>query len=59
MKTQFRDAVIRTAPMPSDCNSNGDIFGGWALAQMDIAVAGACGDRRGGGDDFPSADQSR
>ncbi len=23
--------------MPSDCNANGDIFGGWVLAQMDIA----------------------
>jgi acyl-CoA thioesterase YciA len=29
--------VIRTAPMPSDVNANGDIFGGWVLAQMDIA----------------------
>lgn len=37
MKTHFRDAIIRTAPMPSDCNSSGDIFGGWVLAQMDIA----------------------
>jgi len=31
------EPVIRMAPMPSDCNSNGDIFGGWVLAQMDIA----------------------
>ena len=23
--------------MPSDCNSNGDIFGGWVLSQMDMA----------------------
>ena len=23
--------------MPSDSNSNGDIFGGWVLSQMDIA----------------------
>ena len=23
--------------MPSDANSNGDIFGGWVLSQMDIA----------------------
>ena len=37
MKTQFRDAVILSAPMPSDCNNSGDIFGGWVLAQMDIA----------------------
>ncbi|MCG8691149.1 MAG: acyl-CoA thioesterase [Minwuiales bacterium] len=31
------DPVIRAAPMPSDCNSNGDIFGGWVLSQMDVA----------------------
>jgi acyl-CoA thioesterase YciA len=31
------EPVIRTAPMPSDVNANGDIFGGWVLAQMDIA----------------------
>src|SRR5690606_17899243 len=24
-------------PMPSDLNGNGDVFGGWVLAQMDIA----------------------
>lgn len=29
--------LIRVAPMPSDCNPNGDIFGGWVLSQMDIA----------------------
>jgi acyl-CoA thioesterase YciA len=34
---QPRDPVIRSAPMPSDVNANGDIFGGWVLAQMDIA----------------------
>ena len=27
--------------MPADTNSAGDIFGGWLLAQMDLA-AGAC-----------------
>ena len=26
MTSEFRDPVIRTAPMPSDCNNNGDIF---------------------------------
>ncbi len=31
------EPVIRTAPMPSDCNNNGDIFGGWVLSQMDVA----------------------
>ena len=28
---------IRAVPMPADANANGDIFGGWVLAQMDIA----------------------
>jgi acyl-CoA thioesterase YciA len=27
--------------MPADANPNGDIFGGWQLAQMDLAGAGA------------------
>lgn len=31
------EPIIRTAPMPSDVNANGDIFGGWVLSQMDIA----------------------
>jgi acyl-CoA thioesterase YciA len=29
--------VVRTVPMPADANPYGDIFGGWVLAQMDIA----------------------
>ena len=29
--------VLRAEAMPKDTNSNGDIFGGWILAQMDIA----------------------
>lgn len=28
--------VIKTLAMPNDTNANGDIFGGWVLAQMDI-----------------------
>ncbi|MGE0153573.1 MAG: acyl-CoA thioesterase [Reyranellaceae bacterium] len=32
-----RDPIIRTAPAPADMNGNGDIFGGWVMAQMDIA----------------------
>ncbi len=31
------DLAIRTLAMPADANPNGDIFGGWVLAQMDIA----------------------
>ena len=33
------ELVIRTVPRPLDANSNGDIFGGWVLSQMDIAGA--------------------
>ena len=29
--------ILRTAPQPRDLNNNGHIFGGWVLAQMDIA----------------------
>jgi acyl-CoA thioesterase YciA len=29
--------VLRVVPSRSDINSNGHIFGGWVLAQMDIA----------------------
>ncbi len=31
------EATLRTEAMPADVNVNGDIFGGWVLAQMDIA----------------------
>ncbi len=30
---------LRTIAMPSDANPSGDIFGGWTLAQMDLAGA--------------------
>ncbi len=30
---------MRTMPMPADANGNGDIFGGWIMAQVDIAGA--------------------
>lgn len=32
-----RDPVLRVVPRPGDINANGHIFGGWVLAQMDIA----------------------
>jgi len=31
------ELVLRTLAMPADTNPAGDIFGGWLLAQMDIA----------------------
>jgi acyl-CoA thioesterase YciA len=29
--------VLKVIPMPADCNANGDIFGGWVMAQVDLA----------------------
>lgn len=29
--------TLQTVAMPADTNSNGDIFGGWLMAQMDLA----------------------
>ena len=29
--------ALRVVPMPADSNQNGDIFGGWIMAQVDIA----------------------
>ena len=34
-----REPVLRLMPMPADMNGNGDIFGGWVMAQCDIAAA--------------------
>lgn len=33
-----REAELRTIAMPADTNAYGDIFGGWLLAQMDLAA---------------------
>ena len=30
--------AVRTLAMPADTNPSGDIFGGWVLAQMDLAA---------------------
>jgi acyl-CoA thioesterase YciA len=32
-----QDLVLKVIPMPGDCNANGDIFGGWVMAQVDLA----------------------
>ena len=34
-----RQLVMRVMPMPADTNGNGDIFGGWIMAQVDLAGA--------------------
>src|SRR6185436_2820263 len=32
-----QELVLKVIPMPADCNANGDIFGGWVMAQVDLA----------------------
>ena len=34
-----KELVLKVVPMPADCNANGDIFGGWVMAQVDVAGA--------------------
>jgi acyl-CoA thioesterase YciA len=33
------ELVIRTIAMPANTNSNGDMFGGWMVSQMDLGGA--------------------
>jgi len=42
------EPAVRTLAMPADTNPAGDIFGGWLLAQMDIA-GGIIAHQRAGG----------
>ena len=38
--TQPRGSVtLQTIAMPADSNANGDIFGGWLMAQMDLGAS--------------------
>ena len=34
-----KELVLRVIPMPADVNANGDVFGGWVMAQVDLAGA--------------------
>lgn len=34
---ESKEPVLRVVPMPADANQHGDIFGGWIMAQVDIA----------------------
>ena len=34
-----KELVLKVIPMPADCNANGDIFGGWVMAHVDMAGA--------------------
>lgn len=32
-----REPTLRVVAMPSDCSYTGDVFGGWIMAQVDVA----------------------
>jgi acyl-CoA thioesterase YciA len=32
-----KELVLKVIPMPADTNNNGDIFGGWVMAHVDLA----------------------
>ncbi len=42
------ELAIRTLAMPADTNPSGDIFGGWVMAQMDVAGGITAAQRAGG-----------
>ena len=42
------EPALRVFAMPKDANANGDVFGGWVMAQMDLAGAVPAVERAGG-----------
>lgn len=42
------DLTLRTLAMPADANPNGDIFGGWVMAQMDLSAGMRASERAAG-----------
>jgi acyl-CoA thioesterase YciA len=42
------EPAIRTTAMPADANPAGDIFGGWLMAQMDLAAGNVAARRARG-----------
>jgi acyl-CoA thioesterase YciA len=36
------ELVLRVIPLPADVNANGDVFGGWIMAQVDTAGGVLC-----------------
>lgn len=34
-----REVTLRVMPLPADLNPNGDVFGGWVMAHVDVAGA--------------------
>lgn len=39
LPSQHQNLALRVMPMPADANIHGDVFGGWIMAQVDIAGA--------------------
>ena len=48
LSTLVRQPVLRVMPMPKDANIHGDVFGGWIMAQVDIAGSIPATRRAGG-----------
>ena len=42
------ELTLRTLAMPADANAAGDIFGGWVMAQMDLACGMRAAERARG-----------
>ena len=42
------DLTMRVPAMPADANAAGDVFGGWVMAQMDLAAGIRSGERATG-----------
>lgn len=38
-ETPNGEITLQTIAMPADANANGDIFGGWLMAQMDLGAS--------------------
>ena len=39
VKLPEKQPALRVMPMPADVNQHGDVFGGWVMAQVDVAGA--------------------
>jgi acyl-CoA thioesterase YciA len=39
LKLPEKHSTLWVVPMPADLNQNGDVFGGWVMAQVDVAGA--------------------
>jgi acyl-CoA thioesterase YciA len=48
LERKFLEPALRTFAMPADANPHGDIFGGWLLAQMDLAGGSVAAQRAEG-----------